>query len=214
VNSRVGKHELLTLIVPFFGAAIVQLFHSQQAAIIQVMAAPLTESVKHDLINYQFGQGLVWIIGVMLSKFYNYYFNAIQAFAYFCAPSIVMVLAYGVSRGSLRDVGFLAAATFAPLAILGVAWDLSRMLCMTPFTALLSIYYMQSTKPETVVRGIKVESAVNIAVSLSSMLFILLPFVYAYFEVAAVIDRGFIRFDWTSIGEFVTHAVEDYSHKN
>jgi hypothetical protein len=87
-----------------------------------------------------------------------------------------------------------------------LAWDLSRYLVATAFSAMLAILYMQQVQP------VPTRALVpRIACWGVSLIGLFIPLVYAYFEVATVVAGGFIPFTRMPIGSGIERAVEFYS---
>jgi hypothetical protein len=198
--------RIAVLITPLIATAIVYFVPTEQAGIAQMATSSLPQGIIKRAIAYRFGQTLSSSLQILFWKYRYNFANFMLAAAFFEFPVVIIVFAYGVARKNLRDVLALTVAAFIPATILLVGWDLSRFLVGTTFSALLAVLYMQSVRPTLSARW-----ALTLGCSGVATLGLLIPFIYAHFEVAAVIDRGFIPFANTPIGKFVTSSVSFYS---
>jgi hypothetical protein len=83
---------------------------------------------------------------------------------------------------------------------------LSRFLVGTLFSGFLSVLFMQTARPAQVARH-----SVVIGCWLCAALGVLLPLVYAYYEVAQVIDNGPLQFATTPVGSVVASWATFYT---
>lgn len=198
--------RIAVLVTPLIATAIVYFIPTEQAGIAQMAASSLPQQIKKGVITFQFGQTLSSSLQILFWNYRYYFANFMLAAAFFDFPVVIIVLAYGVARKNLHDALALIVAAFIPATILLVGWDLSRFLVATTFSALLAVLYMHSIRPTPSARWPLILGCWVVAT-----LGLLVPLVYAYFEVAAVIDRGFIRFANTPIGRIAASSVAFYS---
>jgi hypothetical protein len=198
--------RILLLLTPLIATFIVYFGPTEQAGIAQMAAIPLPEEVKANFIAYQFGQTLSSSLHILFWKFRYNFLNFVIAGSFFTLPAAIMVATYGVARKNLRDTVALILATLSPATILVVGWDLSRFLVATAFSGLLSVLYMQTARPTKIA-----QFCVGVGCWLFAALGLLTPLVYAFFEVASVVDHGPIPLADTPIGNVVTSSVSFYS---
>jgi hypothetical protein len=198
--------RIAVLVSPLIATAIVYFVPTEQAGIAQMAASSLPQEIKSQVLAYQFGQTLSSSLQILTWKFRYNFPNFVLAAAFFEFATVIIVFAYGVARKSLRDVLALIVAAFIPATILLVGWDLSRFLVATTFSTLLAVLYMHSVRPTLSTRWPSVLGCWAVAT-----FGLLVPFVYAYFEVAAVVNRGVIPFANTPIGKVATSLVAFYS---
>jgi hypothetical protein len=195
-----------TIFAPLVSTVIVYFAPTKHAGIAEMATTPLPQAMKDGFIAYQFGQTFSSSVHIILWKIINNWLNFGMAVAFFALPAAVIILACSITHNRLRDTIALILAALSPATILVVGWDLSRFLVATSFSSLLSVMYMQTVRPTKVVRL----SAV-ISCWIFATVGAVIPFVYAYYEVAAVVDLGFIPLANTPIGHLVTSWVSFYS---
>ncbi len=205
-SPKLTVERIPALLAPLASTAIIYFVPTTHAAIAEMASGPLPQEYKDRFIAYQFGQTLLSSVEICLWKISNNFANFVMAVAFFTLPAAVMAIAYCITRRTLRDALTLLLATLSPAAILVVGWDLSRFLVATSFSGLLSVLFMQTARPVKAAR-----LSVVIACWLFAALGALLPFVYGYYEVAQVVNRGPIPFATTPIGIVVTAWVSSYS---
>jgi len=191
---------------PLVTTAIVYFVPTPEAAIAQMEAAPLPDDVKAFSLAYQFGQTFLSSLYIVLWKIGHSFSNVLVAVAYFTLPAALMVGFYGRERANARAWIALGSATFLPLSINLVGWDLTRFLAPAPFFALLAVLLVESVAPAAPPRR-----WLPVGCWLSALVLVQAPFVYGYAEVVAVKDRTFVK-DWP-IGRIVESGVTYYSRK-
>jgi hypothetical protein len=202
VWNKVPAKRLILLGTAFVATAIVYFGPTEQAGIAQMAAAPLPQSIKEGMIEYQFGQTISASFAGMLWTYRNYFDHFLISVAFFCLAPCIMIVAYGINRKGVRDCLYISAATVAPAAILIVAWDLSRFLVGMTFSALLSIFYMQTARPVLLRRAITTGMCWAVAaISLA------IPLVYAFFEKSYVVDLGIISFASSPVGRLLAEGI-------
>ena len=189
--------EASIIAAPILVTVLVLLAHSQDAAQAQMARAPLSDEVKRGMIVTQFGQKPVGAFLNMLRTFSIYPINAIVSALYFTPPAIVIIGLYAWLRAlSLWEVAIILLATIAPLSVLLVAWDLSRFLVWSNLAAILSVLLWEDAIAPTTSCKLPLTPLLLFAGVLA-----VLPFVYAYFQMATVIDQGLLPLSRSFIGE-------------
>ncbi|MGE4080115.1 MAG: hypothetical protein AB7F22_31690 [Reyranella sp.] len=196
----------LALSAPLVTTAIVYFVPTSEAAIAQMQAAPLPDDVKAFSIAYQFGQTFLSSLYIVLWKIGHNISNVLIAVAYFTLPAVLLVVLYGRARGDRRAWIALGLATFFPLSINLVGWDLTRFLAPAPFFALLAILFAESLDP-TGPPG----RFLSPGCWLAALVLVQAPFIYGYAEVVGVMDRTIVR-DWP-IGRLVESGARYFSRK-
>jgi len=133
--------KIAVALLPILAAGLVLYLHSETAVRLAVEAAPIDEKAKGPLLDYIFGQTLVSAFRHMMRyDFRDDLSNFLTATAYFLPPTLVIfwaaVYCYG-KRWAWRwgTAATAAAATVCPLAIVVIAWDLSRFLVWATFAS-------------------------------------------------------------------------------
>jgi hypothetical protein len=202
--------EVSIIAVPIIVTVLVLLAHSQDAAQAQMARAPLSDEVKRGMIVTQFGQKPVGAFLNTLKTFSLYPINFIVSALYFIPPAIVTIGVYAWLRAlSLREVAIiLLATTIAPLSVLLVAWDLSRFLVWSNLAAILSVLLWEDAIAPTTSRKLPLTPLLLFAGVLA-----VLPFVYAHFQMATVVDQGPFPLSRSFIGEPIEQYFQGrYSH--
>lgn len=145
-------------------------------------------------------------INMLLIKYRNYLGNTFVAFAFYTFPAAVIVGLYGAARRRSVEIAVLACATIGPLLILAFAWDLSRFLVGSIFSALIAALYMETVRPAA-----RISWPVPVVGWIVAALLLQVPFTYAYFEVAEVSDVGPASLRAGPIGRLTENAVAFYS---
>lgn len=175
----------LVMAVPFASAAVVYLGASLEVAAAQMAASVLPEESKREALVLQFGQTFLSNLHMLSIKYRNNLANTIAAFFFFAAPAVVIVGLYAAARRKRGELAVLAFAAMAPLLILAIAWDLSRFLVNSIFSAWVAALYM-----ETVLPAGRVSWPFSVVSWIVAAILAQVPFTYAYFEVAAMRDVG------------------------
>jgi len=133
--------------IPFLTTAIVLALHSQEAVVAELAAAPIDDEMRSSLINVQFGQSIFSAFTVMMIHYDQHFSNFIVSAIYFLLPTILIVVSGSMAwrrREQAVPMQSLAlhAAAFAPLLTLLFAWDLSRFLVTSNFTAIIAFAYL------------------------------------------------------------------------
>jgi hypothetical protein len=133
--------------IPFLTTAIVLALHSQEAVVAELAAAPIDDEMRKSLINVQFGQSIFSAFTVMMIHYNQDFANFIVSAIYFLLPTILIVVSGSMAwrrREQAVPMQSLAlhAAAFAPLLTLLFAWDLSRFLVTSNFTAIIAFAYL------------------------------------------------------------------------
>jgi hypothetical protein len=201
--------EVSIIAAPIIVTVFVLLGHSQNAAQAQMARAPLSDMVKRNMIATQFGQKPVGAFLNMLNTFSLYPVNFIVSALYFTPPAIVIIGVYAWLRAlSLREMAIIILATIAPLSVLLVAWDLSRFLVWSNLAAILSVLLWEDATTPTTSRKLPLTPLLLFAGLLA-----VLPFVYAYFPWAQVIDQGPFPLRRSFIGRPIERYFQGpYSH--
>ena len=173
---------------------------------LQVAASVLPEADKRQALALQFGQTFLANLHMLSIKYRNYFANAIAALVFFTLPAAVIIGLYAMARRRSVEVVALVCATFGPLLILAVGWDLSRFLVGSIFSALIAAPYMETASPAA-----RVSWRVPIAGWIVAAILVQMPFTYAYFETAAMSDVGPAGLRAGPIGRLTENAVTLYS---
>ena len=169
-------------------ATIVVYFGSSDAAVLAQMAkAPLNQSFKDGLLEYQFNETVTSNFDYMLVHYQMYFDHFLIALAFFIPPAIIMMWAYAKNMRNRYDIFFFVTAGFAPATMLLFASDLSRFMVSVYFSALLAVLYMQTIRP-IVARNF----SVILICWLVAAIGLFSPLVYANFESASIVDNGIL----------------------
>ncbi|WP_395713537.1 hypothetical protein [Reyranella sp.] len=179
---------LVALCAPLITTAIVYWVPSPEAGIAQMQSAPLPDYMKDFVIAFQFSQTIVSSLYIVLWKIGHNLFNFLIAIGYFTVPALLLIVLYGRGRADGRAWAALGLATFLPLSLNLIAWDLSRLLAPASFFAMLAVLFMESVRPtEATPRWLPA------GCWLAALALIQAPFVYGYATFAAIEDRSFVR---------------------
>ena len=181
---------LIGVVAAFLSAFAV----SPEATRIALARMPISEADRTILsitsLSQSIGYALDQNTGLMTQ---NLGFTARNA-AFFCVPSVIAVLATLMWEGRRpRAILWLrAAAALFPAAALLLAWDLSRLLVMTNFTAtvlfLMTVQEAASTRVEDERpprRGGVVPAMLGAALGVAALAYGLAPMAYVYYEPSA-----------------------------
>jgi hypothetical protein len=142
---------------------------------------PIASEVKESFRRDQFGLSIADALGTMAGKYAAMPEQLLLACAFFLPPIIVAALcAYAIDRDPVRwrRALFAFAVTFAPCAVLLVAWDLSRLLMWSGLGAFFLIVSNAKDAPPDARTTTRVP-----LVALAALAFLSTgPFVYAHFE--------------------------------
>jgi hypothetical protein len=138
-----AARKLLAVVLPVLVAAAVVWLHSDSAVRLAIAAAPIDERAKGALLGVIFEQTAVTAFQHMMRyDFHDDLSNFLIAMAYFLPPTLALLwaalfcYAHRWMRGwQTAVVAFVAAAS--PLAIVMIAWDLSRFLVWSTVAAAL-----------------------------------------------------------------------------
>ena len=187
---RDGFRRGAWLLLPLLGTVVVLGWHSQSAAVAQIMRSPLADPVKAGMIDHQFGQTIAWALGTMYRHYMQHPWNALMSIVWFGLTTVAMIACYvWSSHLDRRTVLALLLATLAPTALIFVAWDLSRFLVASALACVVAILFIQTAA--AVETRIKTGAcALVIAVGAFNLA---TPAVYAYFQNAAVFDSSSLK---------------------
>jgi hypothetical protein len=176
--------KLALLLTPFLATAIIYFGATKQTAVAELAALPLTQEFKRYATEAMLGQTFVDNLKIMLWKHLAYPINVALAWAFFAAPAVLIVVLYTATRR--RDLSVLITAILAPTAIFLVGgWEISRFTSATAFSALLAVFYIEAFKPTA-----RVSSPWLAVGFLFAGFNLFVPSVLAYFERAAIVNRG------------------------
>jgi hypothetical protein len=181
--------------------AVVYVLHSQDAAVAVMAAAPLDQGIKDGMLQNQFSQTITSLLRIMRDHYRNNLRNVAVSWVFFGLPTATLLWVY--LRGRMLDAQrrvLILLAALSPLSILIFAWDLSRFLVGATFSALVVVLYVEARwRPVRVdPRGYLLPAWVVCA------FYFLAPFVYAYFEVASVINAGLLPLNHWPVTRFVS----------
>lgn len=203
--ERVSVSRIAVLCAPVVSGVILSLAASNTAAASQLAASAIRPDDISEALLWHFGQTAFANLETMIWKIRYNTVNVLLASLLCLPPALAILAVYGWARRSWRDVGFIAAATVAPLCILLVAWDLTRFLAWANFSVLLAILYCEAVRPAG-----PVQARAPLACAASAAIFIQVPFVYGYLEQSGISDRlDVIR--QLPIGRATTAIVEFYN---
>lgn len=205
-DGPISLARLLLLCVPLASTAAIYLGSSPGPITSQLMGSALSEEDKYHGLVWQFGQTAALDFDLMIVKLRHYPLNVIIAFAFFTLPAAILIAVYGVVRRRWLDTAVLAAAALAPLSILLLAWDLSRFLVGANFFAFLAILYMETVRPAP-----HTSWRAPVLCSLVVLVLIQVPFVYAFFEISSIEDRGPINLRTWPIGRLTMAGTQFFN---
>jgi hypothetical protein len=204
--EKISLSRILILLTPLLSTSIVFFGQSAGTVAAQLAAASLPADEKELAQAVLFGQSLKWNLDIMLWKFGHNAQNAFIAFIFFTLPALVIVAAYASLRPHKRDIVALALATFMPLTVLLVGWDLSRFLVTSSLFALVATLYMETVRPAPTSPWI-----VPSICCVTAVVFVQVPLVYAFLEHAQVIERRYSGIENLPIGQVTARGVRYYS---
>lgn len=180
INKQVKS--VLVVASPIAASIAVSVLHSPSVARDMIAKLPLPDEVTSGLMKYQFGQTILSSLSIMAGKMVSSSWCFLISLIFFGFPTILMIFIFTNSRAlTIREKTLIWLASCAPMAIIGMAWDLSRFIVMTNLCALFSILFVEMAwRPQrkALSRSMVVFVCGITAVYLAS------PFVYTYFEVA------------------------------
>lgn len=164
-------------------AVAVTLMASPAATVAQIGRMPLAAEIKQALIQQQFGQGGGQMLAIMADHFGRSPLYDVGNFAFFLLPTVIACLGILFWRGRPDwRTGALALAGLIPVSVLAIAWDLSRLLTISNFSAgllFLLAAELRSRTPGPSVTPLK--RAASGLLAAGAVLYGLLPGIYAYF---------------------------------
>lgn len=178
----------VALCAPVLSALIIYYGHSQGAAIAQVNAAPISDTMKDTFITGQFGLRLMTVAREMwFNKISPHSVNYVVAFVFYTLPGALIALSYASKS---KDRMALLLATYAPALNSLIAWDLSRFLVVTSLSAVTGVLFMQSIRPTIPTKGL-------LACWTFAALLFAMPAIYAFYDHAYIFKGGPLGFNNT-----------------
>ncbi|QTL03723.1 hypothetical protein J5J86_23865 [Aquabacter sp. L1I39] len=164
-------------------AVAVTLLADPAATVAQINRMPLSAEMKQALIQTQFGQGVRQAFFIMLDHFGRAPLYDVGNFAFFLLPTVMACLGllFWRARPGWRNVA-LALAGLAPVSVLLIAWDLSRLLTISNFSAGLLFLLAAEQRSRAPCPGVApLKRAASGLLAAAAVLYGLLPGIYAYF---------------------------------
>ncbi len=164
-------------------AAFVMLNADPAATVAQIGRMPLTPEMKQALIQQQFGQGVGQMLVVMADHFSRAPLYDVGNFAFFLLPSVIACLGllFWRTRPDWRNAA-LALAGLVPVTVLAIAWDLSRLLTISNFSAGLLFLLAAEARSRTPCPSVTPLKRVGSGLlAAGAVVYGLLPGIYAYF---------------------------------
>jgi len=148
-SRRVNRRILALSFFPFLTTILLLLLHDQAAVISEINSVPapvIEQEMKAILINAQFGQTIRSATQVMLDIWNANMMRGLAALGYYTFPAILMILSIPLLLENHRDrmvkmLLIVLVASYLPLSILLIAWDLSRFLVWVNLTTVLTLTY-------------------------------------------------------------------------
>jgi hypothetical protein len=194
------------LLTPILSTGICYFAASSSNAAAELATLPLPDDFKHFATMTMFGQTFWQNLSIMWWKHTSYPLNVAMAWAFYAAPAALAVVLYGSMRR--KDWMVLVLCTLAPACVLAVGgWEISRFTSATAFSALLTIFYMETFDP--VSAGASAWLVAGYALAVVNFF---IPATLAYFEQAIIVDRGpFMVTGLEPFGSLTTRAVRYYN---
>ncbi|MDE1567846.1 hypothetical protein [Aquabacter sediminis] len=164
-------------------AVAVTVLADPAATLAQVGRMPLSPEVKQVLIQQQFGQGVGHMLAIMADHFARSPLYDAGNFAFFLLPTLIACLGllFWRTRPDWRN-GALALAGLLPVSVLAIAWDLSRLLTISNFSAGLLFLLAAELRSRTPCPGVTpLKRTGSGLLAAGAVLYGLLPGIYAYF---------------------------------
>lgn len=199
------------LIIPLLSHVAINTLHDNTALIHALENAGINDPAKIDyLYSVQFNQSVGSSLQAMIFRHWlPYGWNALLGLGYFCLiPILINIVIYqcaesepawrltDATRGiywQLEVRQLMVIGSLLPMAILLVAWDLSRMLCLLNFSTIMTLMAACHLKLFRTGRLITWTKA-SMAVLVTSIAFYGSPFLaYSYFERVHLITPGRCR---------------------
>lgn len=146
---QIDRKRIALSCLPILTVFLVLLLHDQAAAISEIRSIPnavIEPKMKTILIDAQFGQTIRSATQVMLGIWQANTARGLAALVYYTFPAILMILSIPLMLGKhhqrvLKTVLIVFVASWIPLSILAIAWDLSRFLVWANLTTILTLTY-------------------------------------------------------------------------
>ena len=154
----------------------------------RLVSAGLSPTAAGQQLDLYLGHGTLGVLGVMARKWASHPLNGLLGLAYGALPGACITwlglpfALRAIARASLSRwyratlIGGYFAACMSGVAVLALAWDLSRIASFTSLTAFITVtLLMRTTRAETNLRAVVVGVAICIC-------FAVLPVFNLYFE--------------------------------
>ena len=151
-SRQVNRRILALSLFPFLTTVLLLLLHDQAAVISEINSIPkriIDQEMKAILINAQFGQTIHSAMQAMLGLWSTNMTRGLAALGYYTFPAILMILSIPLLLENHRDrmvkvLLIVLVASYLPLSILLIAWDLSRFLVWANLTTVLTLTYLST----------------------------------------------------------------------
>lgn len=132
-----GRSLVMLGLVVLASSAAVILLSRPPATVAQLAQMPLPADQKKVLAEVTMGQGVVPMLARMLDLMRQHFGRLVGHGLFFLTPTLVATAGILLWRAPKRTpvLWLRAAAGLFPISTLLIAWDLSRLLCMSGFTA-------------------------------------------------------------------------------
>jgi len=175
-------------LTPFVVALLAFHFETTHAVALQMQRAPIPPDWRAEMAQWQFGNTFRGDFAMMLHKLSQHPIRAIATMLAFLLPTIAM-LAVAVPAMKRRSAALLTLAALSPLGTLLVAWDLSRLVVITQFAAILSILFMATSGENRVPAASMAPTSRRAGWGFVAAL-AMLPLIYGYFDHAVIFGNG------------------------
>ncbi len=180
---------LLMCAAPFIAQIVLSVFESKAGLVTQLARAPLSQTIRDVMAHEQLGHSLPVDFAVMVQLWQGHALRATISILAFALPTGVMI---ALARPALdrRALAYLVLAACVPLSILILAFDLSRFVVVSQFTAMMAILFMASTgMASTTTPDQAPARSTQYAIGGFSAVLLLLPLIYGYFDSTLVVSN-------------------------
>ncbi|MCB0911281.1 MAG: hypothetical protein KDB60_06675 [Propionibacteriaceae bacterium] len=168
------------------GTLVIIVFDNKQAGAALMQASPMRPEVIHAMIRDQLGQTLGSSLQFMANFYSTTWKYSLVVVVFMIAPAVLMLV---FNRKLVREAPWLIAAAVGPLALLAVAWDLSRFAVMAVFACFVVLAVADSPLIHGAAPAEQAPAGNSVLVgALLSLGYLSLPFFYSYPQYGYVVN--------------------------
>jgi hypothetical protein len=190
-ESSLAKSRLYWLgaAAPLASMLLLQIAHSAPAVAKLLGDAPLSPDIAEGMQTVQLGQTTLSALGAMVHHWSHHWRYAVPLVAFFALPTIGIIGLYSHARALCRrDTLILLGSALVPLALLGLAWDLSRIVVMSQLTAVTVVMIWESRLRREALKCDDDAPRMSPLIAVLCVLYACCPLVYSYFEYSTTRD--------------------------